>query len=628
MSSDEFQTLPPLPERGPERDAQPPHATPPPPQPSPPSPTWRITDSPADTQPTSPSATANADATPDSTGDRLYRAITHPRLALAVGIAAVLAAAAPLLVLAGMVVRSRPRIDLVADQAVVQLTAINAGHHAQLVGPYSRFGWHHPGPSWFYLLDTAFLPLGSHGWSLVAATLLLHAVVAAAIVIVVWRHRGAVAAVLAALLVLAFLCSLPADLLSNPWNPYAIVLPAALLLLLAGHTAEASATGAAGLLIAGSFLVQTHVSTVPTVAAVVVVAAIFGGIEARRRRRDEAEPWLSEPQKRGLRDRLHLWGGVILVLLLALMWIPPALEQLNDRPGNLRAIVDFFRHNGGDHSLVDGIAAVGRDLTVFPFGHYDADLGTHLGSGRATAGLALGLFLLACAALAILGHRAKDRLARGIGAACLAATLVATWSVTRITGPVDAYLLTWVTALPLALAIGWACLLAAPGRLSTLAATRVTRGDTAPWRPAAPVLAVVAIVVTAVVLSGQVSTFAAQHPEAQSPSWAATVDDAVSAAAARLPVGAVLVSSDQYPAWPVATALTVRLVEDGRAVHVPQQWVALWGDQFAAPRNAPPPAARVLVIAPGQPGGQTPPPGASPVATADGVQVYVLPGRG
>jgi hypothetical protein len=579
------------------------------------------------TTPPKASATGSVPGAPPPRGLQPQRILHNPWLHNGIGAAAVLAAMAPLLVLAGIVIHRKPRVDLVADQALVQLTAINAGHHAQLLGPYSRFGWHHPGPSWFYILDGAFLPLGSHGWSLLAATLLLHAVVAAAMVLVVWRWRGAVAAVLAALLVLVFLRTLGGDILINPWNPYAIVLPTALLLLLAGATATGSAISFAGLLLVASFVVQTHVSTVPAVGLAVIVAAVLGVAAARRRQRDDLEPYIvASARRRDLGERLHLCGGVLLVLLLALMWIPPALEQVNDRPGNLRAIVDFFRHHGGDHSLAEGIGAAGRNLTAFPFGSYDQDLGLHLGSGQVRYGVALGLFLVACAALIWLASRAGDGMARGIGAACLVAALAATWSVTRITGPVDAYLLTWVTALPLALAAGYAALLAAPGRIAALAARAGSRGVQA-WRAAGPLLAAVAAACTIGVLAGQTGADAAVSPQGQAPYWAAPTDDLVSLAVSHLPGGTVRISTDPFPAWPVATALTVRLVQDGRRVVVPDQWVALWGDQFAAGPGTRT-AVEVLVRSTAQSTLPAPPPGAQPVASVPGVDIFVIGAAG
>ncbi|HTZ08663.1 MAG TPA: hypothetical protein VMB72_06315, partial [Acidimicrobiales bacterium] len=38
------------------------------------------------------------------------------------------------------------------DLALVDLAVRSATRFQQVLGPYDRFGWHHPGPAYFYLL--------------------------------------------------------------------------------------------------------------------------------------------------------------------------------------------------------------------------------------------------------------------------------------------------------------------------------------------------------------------------------------------------------------------------------------------------------------------------------------------
>ena len=40
----------------------------------------------------------------------------------------------------------------VSDEAMTEIYTLQATHGQQLTGPYSRFGWHHPGPVYFYFL--------------------------------------------------------------------------------------------------------------------------------------------------------------------------------------------------------------------------------------------------------------------------------------------------------------------------------------------------------------------------------------------------------------------------------------------------------------------------------------------
>src|SRR6266851_7565064 len=48
-----------------------------------------------------------------------------------------------------------------SDGAMIELYTVHASHAAQFLGPYSQYGWHHPGPMLFYLL-APFYELSGH----------------------------------------------------------------------------------------------------------------------------------------------------------------------------------------------------------------------------------------------------------------------------------------------------------------------------------------------------------------------------------------------------------------------------------------------------------------------------------
>src|SRR5438876_7442456 len=47
-----------------------------------------------------------------------------------------------------------------SDHAVIDLSVLNVLHGTQMVGAYSRYGWHHPGPLYFQLLSPLYLLSG------------------------------------------------------------------------------------------------------------------------------------------------------------------------------------------------------------------------------------------------------------------------------------------------------------------------------------------------------------------------------------------------------------------------------------------------------------------------------------
>lgn len=136
-------------------------------------------------------------------------------------------------------------LTLGSDFALTGLDVTDAGRLDQAVGPYSRWGWSHPGPGWFSLLLPVFAVLGSSGSALVVASLTLHGFFAALVVAAVGRSRPW-AQPLAAAVLLLYVLRMPDRVFALVWNPYALLLPTALLLALAVRTALGSLPAAAG----------------------------------------------------------------------------------------------------------------------------------------------------------------------------------------------------------------------------------------------------------------------------------------------------------------------------------------------------------------------------------------------
>src|SRR5262249_18924486 len=69
--------------------------------------------------------------------------------------------------------RRAPRIFPLADIAVLEIYVRNALTGSLLVGPYSRFGWHHPGPLYFYLIAPLYPAAGSQAIAMAAGAAML-----------------------------------------------------------------------------------------------------------------------------------------------------------------------------------------------------------------------------------------------------------------------------------------------------------------------------------------------------------------------------------------------------------------------------------------------------------------------
>jgi hypothetical protein len=134
--------------------------------------------------------------------------------------------------LAAIVRAFRETGRLAGDDAVTELIVRAVGMHAVLVGPYSRFGWNHPGPIYFYLLAPFYWLFGADGRAIAAGAILLGLASAGSILIFA-RRRGGSGLMLWAAIVLALLIWHLDEAAWSSWPPHVAVLPAAAFLIAA-----------------------------------------------------------------------------------------------------------------------------------------------------------------------------------------------------------------------------------------------------------------------------------------------------------------------------------------------------------------------------------------------------------
>ena len=336
-----------------------------------------------------------------------------------------------------------------ADDAWIELQIRDIGHQPVLLGPYSRFGWFHPGPILYYLLWLPYRITGSTGVSLVVAALTLNALVVVAIAFVA-RRRGGVPLVLITLLLVGILCAAEgAQTLREVWNPFITLLPFVLLVFVAWSLSCAEAWALPVGVAVATFLVQTHVSYGLVASALLLAGVVGAAITMWRRRRADAE--------RAHRYRSWTWSVVVTAAVAAVLWLPVVVQQVRDEPGNLSTLVRFFRDHGREHSYGDAWHVVASQLSVWPDWVH-----AHVVGNIYTGGLDLGgstpiafWAVVLVAAAVVTWRRAKDAFRLDV---LLALTIVvAVVSVSRIVGEIFPYLVTWtwVVGMLVWLAIAW-----------------------------------------------------------------------------------------------------------------------------------------------------------------------------
>lgn len=492
----------------------------------------------------------------------------RPRAVRALDVVAVAVVMIPFLV-AGIRYGTTGSLVAGGDQALIELDLFDLGRLHQGVGLYSRMGWAHPGPAWLVLLYPVYWLLGQDGAALVAASLVVHAALAALVVLAAGNgarwHRPVAAAV-----VLLYVLRMPAGDFVGVWNPFALLVPTALLLLLAARACGGSVAAGAATLLVGSFLVQTHVGTVPLVGLLSAVAVVVLAVRARR---GSLAP----------RGRWSVRGTWALLVLLVLVWVPPVVQQLTATgEGNLRLLAAGLLH--GEPGAVsptwtDTVSTTGQQLgaAVFGWPAQPAPVDTSILTPAVVA--AVVVQLAGCLVVAVLGMRTGARAAGRLAAVTGLATVAGAVSVHSITGPLLNYLVLWISVLPAVLALAGLWLLGAWAAAAP------------PWLPAARALAgrarllgglaalgatvlagVLAAGLTASLVRGSDTLLGDQPGAAEAADLALRALPAPADGAER-----VLLDIRDIDTWTTATQVALRLERAGYSVRVADEWVYGFG---------------------------------------------------
>ena len=240
-----------------------------------------------------------------------------------------------------VVVLVRGEFAIHGDDALIELRVRDVGSRdTPLVGSYQRFGWNQPGPLLFYVLTVPYRLLGSDFAALQAGALLLNALVIVGIAVVAARRGGVVLVLWSLALVGVLVHALGADRITDPWEPHVLILPLAFLLFLAFDAAADHPWTLPLAAAVTTLIAQAYAAMAPPAVALFLWALVAVVVRNRA-------------QLRRLQRPLLVMGAV-----LAVLWLPPLVEQLREDPGNLREMWTFFREPNTTLGLGDAYSAV------------------------------------------------------------------------------------------------------------------------------------------------------------------------------------------------------------------------------------------------------------------------------
>ena len=273
----------------------------------------------------------------------------------------------------------------------------------------------HPGPLWFiFCAPFVWLFGGGAGLAISTATLNSMAVIGSAII--GFRLLGRNGSLSATFISGVLAWTLGGEMLTDAWNPYVLVLPCFLMLLLTMAVASGRGSSLPWLFLIGSMCVQTHIGYVFLVAGLCLFAVtMFGVVQIKQR-------------KSGVLNRQWKRSWYLGVTALAICWAPPLWEQFFG-DGNLSSLVQSASKDAAKLGMdvavrvvaaVDALppwwsrSSVSNSVPSIIF-NLDGTLPSNADlPGTAVSVMALAVLMLVLVTLAVWSHRRKEQTLRTV----------------------------------------------------------------------------------------------------------------------------------------------------------------------------------------------------------------------
>jgi hypothetical protein len=330
----------------------------------------------------------------------------------------------------------------IGDASLLELYTLHVSRGVWALGPYSQFGWHHPGPLYFYLLAPLYAAGGFRFAGINAGAAIINLTSLTLLLLIIGRSAGR-SFVLWVPLVLGLYMFRLSPMFVSAWNPHVLVLPTAALIVVSAALAAGQLSLAPLSIVVGSFCVQTHVGLFPSVIALWAFASVMIVVRTRlgEIERDAARRWLNAA----------MWTG-------AGCWLLPLAEQLQNRPGNMTAIFQFFSGSQPRQPFIDSFVIWAQMITGSIMGRLAIPFGRPV-----PVTFSLPVISLAIAQPVLLlfsawrGIRDRHRLEASLCGAGGIAAIGALWSATRVPVIIGDYHVFWMSVVG---ALNWAVLAA------------------------------------------------------------------------------------------------------------------------------------------------------------------------
>lgn len=327
--------------------------------------------------------------------------------------------------------RHRPLIWVDGDGALLELNTVDAQNFKQLTGPYSRFGWSHPGPLFFYVMLPFYSCFGHNVSALAVGTSIFHLFLGIFLVWVslvkIMRHSFPFAVSLLLVCGLYFRY-IP---LSSYWNPSVLAIPFLIILIVSPLTVYGSLWALPVIVLLGSFIVQTHLSVLPCTIAIIAGAIGFAVVGA-----------LVLFPARFAKKRVRAWVWVVL-LVFGICWSLPVFGEVTDGGWDLARITNFFVQSYKKQSFWQAVNAVSQQISWA-----EITLGATSQHLTIVASVIAGAQMVCLVVFGIVASGSRRSIYEAsISSLVLTVAAASIWSTCRIRGELHGYLISWMASI-------------------------------------------------------------------------------------------------------------------------------------------------------------------------------------
>jgi hypothetical protein len=327
---------------------------------------------------------------------------------------------------------------LVGDDATLETRVVNAARNVQYLGPYSRFGWNHPGPFYFYILLPFYRLFSMGTQSLYVGAAFINIISVLILLFFLYKSENKYFFFFMAFFFSLYIYGfLGLHVFRNIWNPHVTILPFAAFIFVSVHLSRGNIWGLPLSILLGSFVIQTHVAYAPVIVVMFLVSLVLYILEKLKAQKKIKSLFSKEVLK-----IVGISAGLFIIL-----WILPIIESLKNPPGNLLKLTYYFAQTKVSHGIPEAAAAVSQ-ITNAPLIKFLNIIFPNLEiSANSPLLMLFFLQLLLVIAAGIYHFVSRRKYQFNLLVFGLSGLIISVTSVTKITGQIHGYLIQWMSVI-------------------------------------------------------------------------------------------------------------------------------------------------------------------------------------